>query len=62
MTFGYYDKRKYKGDIEWYPNNSTTFFTIHLDDILFGNVSMKDRFCKNKTGMSKDPYFKSHEG
>ena len=45
VTFGYYDKTKYKGEIEWYPNNSTNFFTIHLDDVLFGNRSMKHAFC-----------------
>ena len=49
MTFGYYDKTKYRGDIEWYPNNSTNFFTIHLDDVLFGNRSMKHAFCQNKS-------------
>jgi len=51
VTFGYYDRSKYRGELQWYNNNSTKFFTIHLDDILFGNVSVKDSFCNNKTGM-----------
>jgi hypothetical protein len=49
VTFGYYDRTKYSGELQWYPNNSTKFFAIALDDVLFGNFSMKDKFCKNKT-------------
>jgi hypothetical protein len=45
----------------WYPNNSTKFYAVQLDDILFGNHSMKDKFCKNKT-IEKDEYFSSHDG
>lgn len=33
MTFGYYDKDKFKGDITWHPVEFKYMFGVKLDDV-----------------------------
>lgn len=39
LTFGYYDKAKYKGDIHWSPILFKYMFGVKLDDIKFNGKS-----------------------
>ena len=40
LTFGYYDKSKYSGDIVWHPILHKLMFGIALDDIKVNGVAM----------------------
>lgn len=40
MTFGYYDKTKYTGDIAWHPVNYKYMFGVKLDDVKVGGKSL----------------------
>ena len=33
ITFGYYDKEKFEGEMRWYPVTYKSMFAINLDDI-----------------------------
>ena len=46
LTFGYYDKSKYTGDMVWHPILHKLMFGIQLDDIKVNNKSMN--ICGNK--------------
>lgn len=46
MTFGYYDKEKFKGDIHWNDVKLKYMYGVQLDDILFDGKS---------TGVCKKP-------
>ena len=39
MTFGYYDKDKYTGDLHWFPVTHKQHWTIKLDDVKVGGKS-----------------------
>lgn len=41
LTFGYYDTRKFTGEISWNNVEYPHFFGVKLDDILFNGVSSK---------------------
>lgn len=50
LTFGYYDKSKYTGDMVWHPILHKLMFGIALDDIKVNGKAMnicgaKDRQC-----------------
>ena len=45
MTFGYYDKEKFKGEMNWNDVKYKYMFGVQLDDILFNDKS---------TGVCKD--------
>ena len=45
LTFGYYDKSKFKGDISWHPIKYQYMFGVQLDDIKFNGQS--SGVCKN---------------
>jgi hypothetical protein len=45
LTFGYYDKSKFKGDLKWYPIEYQYMFGVKMDDIKVNGVS---------TGVCKD--------
>jgi len=40
LTFGYYDKSKYTGDMVWHPILHKLMFGIALDDIKVNGVAM----------------------
>jgi len=40
LTFGYYDKSKYTGDMVWHPILHKLMFGIQLDDIKVNGVAM----------------------
>jgi len=46
LTFGYYDKSKYTGDMVWHPILHKLMFGIQLDDIKVNGKSM--HICGNK--------------
>ena len=46
MTFGYYDKTKYEGELKWFPVTKQHFFAFKLDDLLFNGKSYG--ICKNR--------------
>jgi len=46
MTFGYYDKSKFKGEMVWHPVEFKYMFGVKLDDVLFNGVS--SGVCKDK--------------
>jgi hypothetical protein len=46
LTFGYYDKSKYTGDMIWHPILHKLMFGIQLDDIKVNGVPMG--ICGNK--------------
>lgn len=39
MTFGYYDKEKFKGEMNWNDVKYKYMYGVKLDDILFNNKS-----------------------
>lgn len=39
LTFGYYDKQKFKGDIHWNDIKFKYMFGVKLDDVKFNGVS-----------------------
>lgn len=39
LTFGFYDRSKFKGDIDWHPVDYQYMFGVKLDDILFNGKS-----------------------
>jgi len=39
MTFGYYDKAKYKGEMKWHPIKFKYMFGVELNDIKFNGKS-----------------------
>ena len=43
ITFGYYDKTKYKGNLEWHPVLFKYLFGIRLDDVKLNGKSLG--FC-----------------
>ena len=45
MTFGYYDKSKFKGEMSWHPVKFKYMFGVQLDDVLINGQS---------TGICKD--------
>jgi len=46
MTFGYYDKSKFKGEMVWHPVQYKYMFGVRLDDVLFNGVS--SGICKDR--------------
>lgn len=46
LTFGYYDKSKYTGDMIWHPILHKLMFGIQLDDIKVNGVAMN--ICSDK--------------
>jgi saccharopepsin len=40
MTFGYYDKSKFKGEIAWHPVDYKYMFGVKLDDVKVGGKSL----------------------
>ena len=40
MTFGYYDKSKFKGDVDWHPITYKYMFGVKLDDVKVGGKSL----------------------
>jgi hypothetical protein len=40
MTFGYYDKEKFKGDITWHPVEFKYMFGVKLDDVKVNGKAM----------------------
>ena len=40
LTFGYYDKTKFKGDLVWHPVEFKYMFGLKLDDILVNGTSI----------------------
>ena len=47
LTFGYYDKAKFKGSIHWNPVEFKYMFGVKLDDVKIGGKSTG--VCKGKT-------------
>jgi len=47
MTFGYYDKAKFKGDITWHPVDYKYMFGVKLDDVKVGGKSLN--MCEGKS-------------
>ena len=45
LTFGYYDKSKYTGDMVWHPILHRLMFGIQLDDIMVNGQPMN--LCTN---------------
>ena len=45
LTLGYYDRAKFKGDIQWLPIMSDHMFAVKLDDILINGKSLN--LCSN---------------
>lgn len=41
MTFGYYDKEKYTGDLKWHDVKYKYLFGVQLDDIKINGKNMK---------------------
>mmetsp|Transcript_35633 Transcript_35633/g.54504 ORF Transcript_35633/g.54504 Transcript_35633/m.54504 type:complete len:89 (-) Transcript_35633:501-767(-) len=39
MTFGYYDKAKFKGEMKWYNIDFKYMFGVKLDDVLINGKS-----------------------
>lgn len=39
LTFGYYDKSKFKGEIDWHSVKYEYMFGVQLDDIKFNGQS-----------------------
>ena len=46
LTFGYYDKSKFKGEIDWHPIDYQYMFGVKLDDIKFNGKSSE--VCQGK--------------
>lgn len=46
LTFGYYDKSKYTGDMVWHPIMHKLMFGIQLDDIKVNGVPL--HLCDNE--------------
>lgn len=46
MTFGYYDKDKFKGEIAWHPVLFKYMFGVKLDDIKVNGKAMN--MCENR--------------
>jgi hypothetical protein len=46
LTFGYYDKSKYTGDMVWHPIMHKLMFGIQLDDIKVNGVPLN--ICNNE--------------
>ena len=40
MTFGYYDKAKYKGEMKWYPIQFKYMFGVEFKDIKINGKPM----------------------
>jgi hypothetical protein len=40
LTFGYYDKTKYHGELQWNPVVFRLMFGMRLDDVLIGGKSL----------------------
>mmetsp|Transcript_36115 Transcript_36115/g.55462 ORF Transcript_36115/g.55462 Transcript_36115/m.55462 type:complete len:231 (+) Transcript_36115:339-1031(+) len=51
LTFGYYDKTKFKGDLVWHPIKFKYMFGVQLDDLIINGKSTG--FCGEK-GTKKD--------
>ena len=47
MTFGYYDKQKFKGDITWHNVDYKYMFGVKLDDVKVAGKSMN--MCEGKS-------------
>ena len=47
MTFGYYDKQKFKGDITWHNVDYKYMFGVKLDDVKVGGKSLD--MCSEKS-------------
>jgi hypothetical protein len=47
LTFGYYDKSKFKGDIDWHPVQYKYMFGVKLDDVKVGGKSLN--MCEGKS-------------
>lgn len=47
LTFGYYDKSKYSGDMVWHPILHKLMFGIQLDDVKVNGTALN--ICNNKT-------------
>jgi hypothetical protein len=47
MTFGYYDKAKFKGDMNWHPVDYKYMFGVKLDDIKVNGKSLE--MCKDRS-------------
>jgi len=47
LTFGYYDKSKFKGEIDWHPIDYQYMFGVQLDDIKFNGKS--SGVCQSKS-------------
>ena len=48
MTFGYYDKQKFKGEITWHNVDYKYMFGVKLDDVKVGGKSLG--MCEGKSG------------
>lgn len=47
MTFGYYDKTKFSGDIDWHPVDYKYMYGVPFDDILVNGKSVG--VCKDRS-------------
>ena len=45
LTFGYYDKEKFRGNIDWHPVRYKYMFGVQLDDIKVNGV--RQNICFN---------------
>ena len=48
LTFGYYDKSKFKGDVDWHPVQYKYMFGVKLDDVKVGGKALN--MCEGKSG------------
>lgn len=48
LTFGYYDKSKFKGEINWAPVDYKYMYGVKLDDVKFNGKSTE--VCNNRPG------------
>ena len=47
MTFGYYDKTKFDGEVNWNPVEYQYMFGVPFEDIVFNGK--KSKICENNT-------------
>jgi len=47
LTFGYYDKSKFKGDVDWHPVQYKYMFGVKLDDVKVGGKELN--MCEGKS-------------
>ena len=48
LTLGYYDKSKFKGDVQWHPVQYKYMFGVKLDDVKVGGKALN--MCEGKSG------------